>query len=390
MRYAPRFKLWAFGLCFTVIQLIAIAQLDTVNVDVYDGDDEDIHDTKIKKGWGIALTIISLIGISSILACYSHPTYHTTIINNNVKVEGITTAGVLILSTVLVAIVSSPNNGLAVDADGAVDIGNLYYFSWAAFINAILVLANYVETTFGINFRQTMRSNSSSFTYWAALLLTSLIVMGTSSEIYGRNCASVADVNKQEPYCGRGVLAITVGTVGVIFSLIIVAMKITLGAAPFLFEVGMGGMMFLFYVIEIIYVTDIQGPGSPLGNLYYFSWISFMLTFMVGKACYEDFVEAQDIIEQQQNAGERTVPTLANVPTDSDAGFGMEDDIEIESQSHGSSSGNASQGATTVHHKNTSSRTLDKGQSQEEEDGVVVYKKDAAAAHDGVDEDDIL
>lgn len=158
-----------------------------------------------------------------------------------------------------------------------------------------------------------MRSRSSSFTYWSALLVSSLIVMGTSADIYNRNC----DVDdREQPYCSRTVLGVTVGTMGVIFSLAVVAMKLTLGAAPFLVEVALVVLLLILYIVEVAYVTDIQGPGSPLGNLYYFSWISFLLTFLVGKACHEDYIEAQEIVEQQQQAAGRPMPTLANVTDD--------------------------------------------------------------------------
>lgn len=206
---------------------------------------------------------------------------------------------------------SGPDRGLAVDKDGAVFVGNMYYFAWAGLFNGIFILSSYIESTFGINVGQTMKARSSSFTYWSALLMSSMIVMGTAADVYNRNC-DVAVEDKVQPFCKRSVLAVTVGTIGVLLSLVIVIMKISLGAAPFLMEVGLAVLLFLLYIFEVAYVTDIQGPGSPLGNLYYFSWISFLLTFMVGKACYDDYVEAQIIVEQQQ--ANRPMPTLSTAP----------------------------------------------------------------------------
>ena len=51
--------------------------------------------------------------------------------------------------------------------------------------------------------------------------------------------------------------------------------------------------------------------GEALGNLYYTSWGSFLLTLGIGKACYEDYVEAQIIMEQQRHSSNR--PSLRTV-----------------------------------------------------------------------------
>jgi len=303
MKPPSRFKLWAFYATFTLILTIAIGQVET-------DAEENVDDTTAKsdKAWGLALSILSLITISFTLYSHLNQSLRSAIIDK--KIEGGIILLLAIFSTVLVAIVSGPYRGLAVDNDGAVFIGNMYYFAWAGFINSILILSSFIESAYGFNLRQTMRSRSSSFTYWSALLVSSLIVMASSSEIYDKNC-DVAAEDKPQPFCSRTVLGVSVGTIGVIFALAIVVMKISLGAAPFLIEVGLDLMLFILYIVETAYVTDIQGPGSPLGNLYYFSWISFLLTIGVGKACHEYFVEAQGIMEQQGQASERPMPTLA-------------------------------------------------------------------------------
>ena len=285
---------------------------------------------KRDKGWGLAFTILSLIATSFII--YIHhfsPSLKSIIIDQ--KPEGIIIFVLLAFSTALVGIVSGPDRGLAVDKNGAVFVGNMYYSSWLGFINIIFVFSSYIEGMFGFNVRRSMEARSSSFTYWTALLISSIIVMGTSADIYNRNC----DVDdRPQPFCSRSIFAVFVGVLGVVVSLAIVVMKISLGGAPFLLEVGLGIVLFLFYIFEVAFVTDIEGPGSPLGNLYYFSWISFLLTFMVGKTCHEDYVEAQIIVEQQQR--ERPVPTLSDVSEDDGQPRELrskanadEDDIEI-------------------------------------------------------------
>lgn len=321
MKPPSRFRLWTFYAAFTLILAIAIGQVET-------DAEENVDDATAKtdKGWGLALSIISLLIIIFTLGSHIYQPLRPIIIDQ--KPEGGIILLLTIFSTILVAIVSGPDRGLAVDKDGAVFIGNMYYFAWAGFINSIFILSSFIESVYGFNVRQTMRARSSSFTYWSALLVSSMIVMATSSDIYNRNC-DVPVEDKAQPFCSRTVLAVSVGTIGVIFALAIVAMKMSLGAAPFLIEIGLNLMLFILYVLEIAYVTDIQGPGSPLGNLYYFSWISFLLTIGVGKACHEDYMEAQAIMdEQRQQAGERPMPTLASV-TDRGDEQGVEYEDEV-------------------------------------------------------------
>lgn len=305
MKAPTRFKLWSFYAAFVVILIISIAQVET-------NADQNLDDASgaLDKSWGLAISILSLIVIIFTLFSHLNQSLRDRIIDN--KPEAIIILILLVFSTILVAIVSGPDRGLAVDKNGAVFIGNMYYFAWAAFINGVLILANFMESAYGINVTETMRLRSSSFTYWTALLVSSLVVMGTCADLYNRNC-DVAVENKPQPFCSQTVLGVVTGTIAVVLSLIIVALKISLGAAPFLVEVGTDLLLFILYVVEIAVVTDSGGPGAPLGNLYYFSWISFLLTFGVGKACHEDYVEAQMIVEQQQRTSERPMPTLANV-----------------------------------------------------------------------------
>jgi len=332
-----RFKLWSIHLTFNTIVLIAILSRDVEN------NVDENNDSKQNESWAIALSILSFI-LSLIFTIVNIlPKYRTILIENNPKVEGIIIVILTIFWITLVAIVSSPTSGLAVYDDGAVYLANLYYFTWSAFIMCVILGSFYVEDRFQVQIHSHLRgsqnqnqnvvnySNSNdsnddgsgpsspsstqppqglvkantkidSFIFWTACMVSSLIVMGTSADIYNRNC-EVAVEFKPQPFCGRSVFAITTGTIGVVFSLVMIIMKISIGITPFLMELGLAGILFILYCLEIVFVTAQQGPGAPLGNLYYFSWISFFCIFGVGKCCYEDYVsivETSELEFQQQ------------------------------------------------------------------------------------------
>lgn len=265
---------------------------------------------------------------------------------------------------------SSPTNGLAVEEDGAVYLANLYYFSWAAFSNVVILLASYVENRYGISVRNafhsvemnddgqsqleqhddttiatataTAGSNSNtnsysktpsmSFIYWFALMTTSIIVMATSSDIYNRNC-EVGYEFKPQPFCTRTTFSIVTGVMSTISCLLIVVGKLTYYSTPFLLEVLVCMILGILYIFELYSVTRADGPGAPLGNLYYFSWFSFLLCLGVGKCCYEDYVYALDVAEaefQGERSRRRTnVPSLQN----HDVEDGDDDDHQYNIQS---------------------------------------------------------
>lgn len=293
-----RFSIWAFAFVFSLIVIIDLSKIET------DADyNQDDKTAKSDKAWSLALSIISML-VTIFFFC-AHISHLKAIVIGN-KIEAWTIVVLLIFWSVLVSLITGPNRGLAVDQEGGVNLGNLYYVSWAGFLCICTLGSMYVEDVFGINVRDKMKQKSNSFLYWSGLLVASLIVMGTCSDLYDSNC-DVGNDDKPQPFCRRTVYGIVVGALGTIFSLAIVVMKLAF-AAPFLIEVGTAGFLFILYIFEVAFLTTPNGPGSPLGNLYYFSWLSFGLTFMVGKTCREDYLEALNEIETQRV--DRHMPSL--------------------------------------------------------------------------------
>jgi len=260
-----------------------------------------------------------------ILAGYWTPTIGGTVLGN--KVEAILTFASLAFAIILTAIITGPGHGLAVDEDGAISFGNEYYFAWLALFSCFVLVQNLVSNLFGVNVVEGIQNRSKSFSYWMALMFCSLVVMGSSSEFHGRKCMN-DDVNNAA--CSRSVFGVVVGIVGVLFSGGIVMMKITHGlASPFIIEVAVCVWLFLLYVFEVGFITGNNGPGAPLGNLYYFSWISFLLTIAIANACHEDYTDAQ--MPHQPVPGSTEMPTLEQVENqtyeDSVEGAGVGDAI---------------------------------------------------------------
>lgn len=299
---SPRFKNWLLHLIFAIIVLLSVVSIET--------DEGEINASKKNKSWGVALAIIIVIvGAVVVLMHLSNV--------GGILIGSRTEAAVpMVLSwfwIIMVCIVTGPLYGLAVDNEGAVYAGNLYYFTWAGLFASIIICANVIEELYSIDIVHEMNNRSTSFMYWIGLLSTSLVVMIVSAGIFNRTCDGD---DKNEAFCGRCALGIASGTIGACFSLVVVALKITRGVAPFLLETGLCAMLVCLFIFEVGYVTDDEAPGAPLGNLYYFSWFSFFISLMVAKACYDDFLTAQDEMEETNEAPPTSGPRIMTMPSE--------------------------------------------------------------------------
>lgn len=202
------------------------------------------------------------------------------------KIEGITCILLLLFWAATVAVVSDASNGLAVNEGGAVKNGNLYYFSWAGFVTAIMLSVSYLRGVFGVDVAGEIQNRSARLTTWSALLAASLIVMGACANILDQDCNPQIESNE---YCKRTKYGIALGATATAFSLAVVGLKIATTAAPFVVEGIFAFLLTAMYTAGVAVITSAKGPGSAIGNLYYFSWIGFVCCFLLLASCIEDY-----------------------------------------------------------------------------------------------------
>ena len=324
-----RYRLWSSYLVFNIVVFLSVVSVEIP------------YDQKIARRWSVAMSVISLILTGFTNYIHFNSIYRSIVLNTKIELYIIST--LIVLWMVLVALVSSPTSGLAVENDGAVYLGNMYYFSWAGFINGVVLLASFAEDWFGISIRyslQSYRNNnynstpitnpdnadnqidtannqykapSMAFIYWFSLMVSSIVVLGSSADIYNRTCQVEIDL-KPQPFCSLTTFAIVTGSISTQISLLIIVGKLTHFTIPFLIELALCLLMFFLYCFELFYATRANGPGSPLGNLYYFSWISFLLCFGIGKCCYDDYVYALEVAGVEFEEG-RMRRMNTNVPS---------------------------------------------------------------------------
>jgi hypothetical protein len=216
------------------------------------------------------------------------------------KLEGIITVILAAFWAATVAVVANASTGLAVDASQANTIvnGNLYYFSWAGFVTSILLVISYLRGVFGVDLVGEVKNRAARLSVWAGFLACQLVVMGASANILDKDCSGV-----DSTYCKRTKFGIALGAIGTFFALCVVAMKMLTAVAPFVVEGVLALLLCVMNAFGVAFITSAQGPGSPIGNLYYFSWLSWLCSFMLVASVFDDYQNNGTVGANQEGEG---------------------------------------------------------------------------------------
>jgi cytochrome bd-type quinol oxidase subunit 2 len=247
---------------------------------------KNMDDTDSNAKWAVISSAITFAVTTIVVALHMSPTLSGFIVNT--KVEGCICIILTAFWAATVSVVSNAHNGLAVDSDkdNTIVNGNLYYFSWAGFVTSVMLCVAYLRSAFGVDLAGEISQRAKRLTTWSGLLACQLVVMGSSANIFDKDCTSQL---QSDAFCARTKYGISLGAIGTILSLGVVAMKMVTSVAPFVVEGCLTIVLCIMNGFGVTFLTSAKGPGSPIGNLYYFTWLSFITTIMLVANCYEDY-----------------------------------------------------------------------------------------------------
>jgi len=313
-----RLKHWGVMLASSIIVLIGTVQAR--------GEDYRsrwvVVNELTNENWALTCSIFSLLISTAMIATDVFQSY----VPNKKWVDGILTFICTVVCSANVSIVSDPSNGIAVDVNGSVFFGNLYYFTWASFLGSVMLAISFIssatmdiqdDSNHGNNVVTELFQSSPRLRSWFCLMVCSIVVMGASSSIYESQCLHPEENNhSQRPrvYCRRTILGISFGCISTALSLVIITLKISMRWLPFLFLIEFGGgiLLFVMFGFGVAFITSDMGPGSPLGNLYYFSWLTFGLTFVIASSCYEDYHSSMNALYEDDEIEEEVLENNNN------------------------------------------------------------------------------
>ena len=254
--------------------------------------------------WAVASTTVTFLLTFLIVTAQKLPSTAPKV--NGTKCEMILILLLLAFTCAAVGASTNPATGLAVNSSGGVSFGNLYYSTWVSFASAFALLLSFIRTERGIDLGNELQSRGIRFRSWFILIVTTLVVMGSSASSYDARC-DVDEQVKPIKYCRRAALGVSAGCIGCMASLAVVSMRLVCAGqdddrgnasnkTTFAVEGIVSGVLFCLYGFAVAYLTSEKGPGAPLGNLYYSSWITFGMTFFVATSCFEEFQAAKSMI----------------------------------------------------------------------------------------------
>jgi len=206
----------------------------------------------------------------------------------------------------------------AVNEIGDIEIANLFYFSWASIITSFLVMMSYIESKLGIQEDDVMTA------VWMAVNKVCAVIVGASFHIW-QNIEEKCDLediqNGAITYCTKTVFAMVVGATGMVAGSTVVASRVL--ERQFCpgccsrrvrahVEAVVSVFLLLLFTVAVASITGIGGPGQSVGDLYYATWLAFVVAIGVFIHCYDrirlDEIESEPL--EVNNLGKlRTIPS---------------------------------------------------------------------------------
>lgn len=306
---SPRFQLWLAFFAFATIVMGSA-------VEVKNKEEE----TSSNSRWAVFCSSFSFATTGVVTAMHLSSKFSHYVVGT--KIEGVLTLVLAAFWSATVSVVANASNGLAIDPtskENTIVNGNLYYFSWAGFVTSILLLVSYLRSVFGVDVYGEVKNRANRLMLWAGFLACQMVVMGASANAQNAECTAFDDDTAyydSRAFCGRTKFGIIVGAIGTVIALCVVAMKMLTQISPLVIEGVLSLVLCVMNGFGVAYLTSPQGPGSAIGNLYYFTWLSWLCSFMLIASVYEDYQDAGNTnSEEGENKvdGDIPVETIGSV-----------------------------------------------------------------------------
>jgi len=295
---SPRFGYWVTFLILSVVTLGALIEARA-------------HSERLspaaQTNQDYAVSCCTILFFLSMMSVIFHTSPLLSSVILGTKIEGGIIFALLTLWSALVAIVSDTRHGLATDSSGGISNGNLYYFSWAGLGTGVALALSFIRSVWGIDVTSEIQNRAKRLQYWVLLGIIGLIQMGSSASLFDNHCGHRSiGLGESEmgsiKFCRRCQLGIVLGIFSAILSLAVAGVKIGItssGKVPWLFttEMILSGMIVASQAVGVAFLTSQEGPGAPVNNLFYSSWASLVLGFLLAASCAEDWSAASGALK---------------------------------------------------------------------------------------------
>jgi hypothetical protein len=190
-------------------------------------------------------------------------------------------------------VIMNPNNDIAVAGETVID-ANLYFFAWLSFMATLYLSGSLAQDVAGVDVTKTPPKSAR----WYGLCASSLVVMGASVRLFKEEQCKTFDGE----FCKRSKFAISAGTIGFVFALVMT--YLTQKGLDVIFETVATMILLALWCFGVGYITFGTGPGSQIGNLYFATWISFIICVFLFGQCFREVVSARQANAMAQHNGD--------------------------------------------------------------------------------------
>lgn len=197
-----------------------------------------------------------------------------------------------------------PSNDLAVTLNAVTD-ANLYFSSWLCILICMRLALKGLQESMNIDVAQQADSKQAR---WLFLVAFSFVVMVASARIFS---SSAAICDGREKFCRRLKLAISLGLMSGLASLGVTLALFKQMVSPMI-EFGVSFIVVTFWTFGIGYITfgGSESPGATISNLYFATWISFLLSVTICSTC------VPDVLGMTPSDDENEQPAIVPFPED--------------------------------------------------------------------------
>jgi hypothetical protein len=189
----------------------------------------------------------------------------------------------------------NPENAIAVAGETVID-ANLYFFSWLSFASVLYLSGSLAQESVGIDVTKTPPKSAR----WYGLCASSLVVMGASVRLF--KAADCGNSNGSLELCKRTKFSISAGTIG--FFLALIMTYLTQKGLAIIMETVATMFLLALWCFGVGYITFGSAPGAQIGNLYFATWISFIICVFLFGQCFREVVGAQQANAAAQTNGD--------------------------------------------------------------------------------------
>lgn len=306
------FTLWATLTLFSVVSMSAL-------VAIYDKNTTWTREQR----WAGSVAFISFI--MGAIACFLHLGMKDIFAGKPLELGWVLVV-LALWSAVMPTILEARNNShfsFALAPGGQVVEANLFFGSWGAFIMAFMLTTSHIKAFFKWDDRK-------YFFRWCGFALASLVVLWSTAHLWKNECDGSTDTE----YCKRTMFGLVLSAISLCAGLILALLPVMM-----IVQQVMALLFFAAWCVSVGYVTyGVSGPGTPIGSLYFASWICLFMSFLVLApeilARYEALMNQNETVTEGDNAdGTATKMEEGQAVADAKAHDGDNEEEEVAPQS---------------------------------------------------------